>query len=372
MRPIMLSPVDTWFFRDSTPFSSDSSSQSEVGGLFPPHPPTVTGAVRAALARANGWTGQGRWDPGLNEVLGDGPAHLGQLRLTGPVVLREDIPLFPVPRHMVGARLNEDRWEPQAFLSPGPPVACDLGDSVRLPALQGAVDLSLALKPADGQWLTVTGLSQVLRGELPSKESLVAARELWHVERRVALERNPETRAAEEGMLFAPRHLRLAADVAVGVGVEGLPKTFRLPQDGELLSFGGEARLAEWRASGWRLELPAPRVAETVALIALTPLDLPHEVVCEGKTLALSGTDAAVEVVSACQERPQRIGGWSTLDREPLPQRGYLAPGSVLFCRVTRPPSAGWTGAVLRVGEGQAAGFGLVALSNWNDMEDRR
>ena len=59
-----LQPVDTWFFRDSTPFTMGKAPQENVGSVFPPHPATVVGAIRAALARSRGWDGRGRWGAG--------------------------------------------------------------------------------------------------------------------------------------------------------------------------------------------------------------------------------------------------------------------------------------------------------------------
>ena len=86
-------------FADGTPFASrEGASQADVGGMFPPSPETVSGAMRAALARCNGWDGRTRrWPRSLNTVLGDGPDGLGQLVFEGPFLLKGSHPLLPVP-----------------------------------------------------------------------------------------------------------------------------------------------------------------------------------------------------------------------------------------------------------------------------------
>src|SRR5690606_4196194 len=90
---LALSPIDTWFFRDGTPFDMGASPQAGVLGVCPPYPPTVAGAVRAALALQNGWDGRSRWSQDIEAVLGDGPETLGALRTTGPFVLHQGAPV---------------------------------------------------------------------------------------------------------------------------------------------------------------------------------------------------------------------------------------------------------------------------------------
>ena len=81
MTGVRLEPLDTWFFRDGTPFTADSAPQEDVRSLFPPHPPTVAGALRAALALSRGWSGRGRWSQEIAGVLGDGPERVSVVRL---------------------------------------------------------------------------------------------------------------------------------------------------------------------------------------------------------------------------------------------------------------------------------------------------
>ena len=145
---VQLQPVDTWFFRDGTPFSMGKAPQENVGSLFPPNPLSVAGAIRAALARGRGWNGRERWSNQIGDVLGDGPENLGALSLDGPFLLWEGQPLFRAPRHVLGSN-DGTCWNPSDFLRPGDPVACDLGDQIRFPEAAGTLRDMEALKPGD-------------------------------------------------------------------------------------------------------------------------------------------------------------------------------------------------------------------------------
>ncbi len=376
MTGMQFDPVDTLFFRDGRPFSARSAPQEDVGSLFPPHPATVAGAVRAALALCNGWSGRGRWPMELDRVLGNGPDDLGTLSLAGPFLLRGGRPLFRAPRHLLGSRPGEpvgaEEWEPRALVRPGCEVMCDLGDAVRLPRVPrtGVPQMDddvHDLRVGSDCWLTASGLKAVLRGEVPPQTDIVPRQKLWHEERRTGLQRDRTTRTAAEGMLYSTRHVRLERGVSLGVQVAGVPGSWTRPF-GRLVPLGGESRLAECREWGSGLVFDTPldsiKTTRRVALVALTPLDI-AEHATPGGTL----TDfAGVRIVSACLDRPQRIGGWNSLERRPLPMRSVLPPGSTLFCEIPDPrrfEAAVAAAGLPHIGSRTKWGFGLVAPGVW-------
>ena len=371
---IRLHPVDTWFFRDGTPFTAVGAPQENVDSLFPPHPPTVVGALRAALAYTNGWNGAVPWPSRISDVLGDGP-NLGELRFCGPFVLRNEEALFPAPRHLLGTSGREG-WEPGGFLRPGSPVVCDLGNDVRLPEAAATRQDSARLEAGSGRWLTRDGMNAVLGGKCPGTSEVVSSECLWATEPRIGLARDGATRTALDSMLYSTRHVRPRRGVSLGMRIAGLPGDWTPPLD-RLSPFGGESRLAECREWKADIELHAPldRIvdAREVVLVALSPLDLDEEL-RPGKVFDDLG---GARVVSACLDRPQRIGGWDSRVRRPLPVRSVLPPGSALFCEIPDPRQfvdavpAG--DGLARIGSRQEWGFGLVALGVWPDsLEENR
>ena len=372
---IRFEPADTLFFRGGTPFTADSAPQDGVESLFPPHPTTMIGALRAALALCNGWSGGGRWPERLDEVLGDGPDDLGALAVEGPFLLRDCKPLFPAPRHLLGA--NETRqWTPRLLLRPGPEVACDLGDAVRLPEAPQTAGEAHGFKPGDGLWLTRSGMEAVLRGALPTEDEIVSRHELWREEPRIGLERDGDARTAVEGMLYSTRHVRLGRGVSLGLRVAGVPDGWTWPFK-RMVPLGGESRLAECRE--WDGEVTFDVPLETIvnggraAVIALSPLDIERDIYCGRQPLAALGGS---RIASACLDRPQRIGGWDSFACGPLPLRCVLPPGSVLFCEIPaselRRDVVATDAGLIRLGARQGWGFGLTALGSWPSEEETK
>ena len=368
---VSLEPVDTWFFRDSTPFTRGAAPQDNVDSLFPPYPATTVGALRVALALARDWDGRGRWCDSLNDILGNGPEDLGKLSFNGPFLLRDGKPLFPSPCHLLGER-GANGWRPCALLRPGPPVQCDLGKAVCLPDLPEMGKSTAKLQTGDREWLTVKGLKSVLNGALPETGEIIPDKALWSVEEHIGLERDRDTRNAKEGMLYSIRQVRPMHGVSLGVRIAGLPADWTGPF-GRLVPLGGESRMAQCREWKGCPDLDTLSISagpdKRVTLVALSPLDLKDTVIRGEQPLdALGGS----RVVSACLERPQSIGGWNSLDHRPLPLRSVLAPGSVLFC-CTQENRLDTTihGGLLRIGARTAWGFGLVAMGAWPDDLER-
>lgn len=356
---LALTPIDTWFFRDGTPFDMGASPQSGVLGVFPPFPPTVAGAIRAALALQNGWDGRARWNPDIEAVLGNGPDNLGRLQITGPFVLHRGAPVLPMPRHVLGRSDEDGRWLPAGMLRPGAAsFPSDLGTSVRLP------EVAPGLASSPGNWVTWAGLNRILRGELPSGHDLVRKDDLWAEEPRIGIARETSSRTVADGALYSTRHVRLHPSVSIGVEVDGVPADWRTPA-GSVLPFGGESRFAaceHWRTNPIvNLDIPVGE-SGTVVLVALTPVLLDHNTVCGRSDLPVRG----IRIVSACADRPLRIGGWDSLRRAPLPLKNALAPGSTLFCEVDGLDALRkeLTGGLLRIGTMITAGFGLCAVGN--------
>ena len=246
MKTCALTPLDAWFFRDGRPYNEKEANQADVASVFPPPARTLSGALRAALARANGWTGRGSWPDPLNRAFGSGSEELGSLQFTGPFLILNGEALWPLPRHVLGS--VSESWEPRAFLRPAEAaMACDAGN-LRLPEIVISKGTRCdTLKTAETAWVTAAGLGTLLAGELPEAHSIVLAKMLWVHEARIGLHRDEKKLITEEGALYSPSYVRLRRGVALGVSVAGVPEG--MAHVGDILPLGGESRLArceEW------------------------------------------------------------------------------------------------------------------------------
>ena len=383
-RQFVLRPIDAWFFRDGHPYNERESNQTGVESVFPPSPQTVVGAIRAALARSQGWSGRSheRWSEKLQKTLGDGFDNLGPLRFTAPLPARLErvagqlvaVPLFPIPLHVVGSvsRCPEHAkpiWTPKVLLAPGKALVCDQGE-MRLPAVSGQ-----GLKTGDGRWITMNGLERILAGEPPDEKQIVSSEALWKYEYRIGLARGDDTRTAEEGMLYSPVFIRPQPDTVLSVTVSGLPSEWSLP---ELIAFGGEGRMAKCEPVELidlhtMTEDSIRRDGGRLVVVLLSPLcwSVGNGGVMKGPGVGdfLPGLEGA-RIISACVGKPIRIGGWNSLKNEPLPLRPYLPAGSVFFCQCDAAIDSVLKKHDDHIGELTAYGFGHIAVGAWPNRSD--
>lgn len=384
IRHYRIRPLDTLFFRDGRPFEQEDEGMADIHSVFPPFPSMVTGAFRAAVARALGWDGRGDWPAQIVDQLGDGPERTGRLRFGPPVLLREhaDRPeaLCPAPRHLLR---KGDR--PLALLAPGRPLRTDAGE-LPLPesrGLEGAEDCG-------GCWLDAEDAGRVLRGRLPRR--LIRSDDLWVLEHRVGLQRDVEKRTAVPGMLYAASQVRLFEGVRAPWGreregsassLEGRPPVVSLglevrvdgedvPDPEPLAPLGGFRRLAgferlqaPWRAAA---EPAAPGDGRYLVLLS-SPARFDEEF---WKTWGRSGAQVPGlpgRLVLACSDRPVLIGGWDgrRSNRGPVTPMAHLPAGSVLFMEgdphevaaLFREPSH------RSVGRAAEVGFGRFVVGHW-------
>ncbi|NMC09911.1 MAG: type III-B CRISPR module-associated protein Cmr3 [Methanothrix sp.] len=358
MNYLKLTPLDSWFFRDGRPFHQGEPS-ADVESLFPPSAFTVVGAARAYLAQRMGWR-NGKWDEKIIGILGDG-YDLGPLMFRGPFIGRENSgeiePLFPVPLNLLG-RYEEGKGRLFKLLSPGKGIDCDLG-KVRFPSAEGVEGMKTFMQ----HYLTKKSLTAVLQARTDDLE-IVASRDLWDIEYAVGLARDRDTRTAKEGNLYSSCKIRLKRGVCLMIGIEGLgddlPDQFALAMGGESkMSVAEKLDIREDPYSKPDLESENGHLRFT--LTHLTPAWLER---WPGPGEVLPGVPG--KVVSACLDRPIRIGGWNSVKREPESLKPFIRPGSTWFCEA----DANKKEEVLqlhgsRIGEYTDFGFGEVVIGVW-------
>jgi CRISPR-associated protein Cmr3 len=363
-----ITPVDSWFFRDGRPFNL-GETHSDLKSLFPPFGPTIVGAIRASLARDMGWNGKGSWNGKIKRILGDGQ-RLGDLRFKGPYLIRmvdnQEEMLFPAPLHLLGQPPKEEdgQWSRITKLIPGKGVDCDLGDDVRLPR----ADNTTGLKSLYGCYLNAKDFRKVLEGVDLCGIAPIAPEQLWNFDFSVGIKRKFETRTAENGALYSAYRVRLRPGVGLAVQLDGLGAEIKVAST---MPLGGESRMANVEILKEQLSLPvAPETRPSddgktrFAVIHLTPGYFEGNWPGPGEVLSgISG----VKVVSACMERPVRIGGWDSLNKEPMPLRPFLPPGTTWFCEAETCPNE--TIQDLHghhIGRLFELGFGQIVIGSWN------
>ncbi len=368
-RTYALTPVDTWFFRDGRPYNQGESNLADIKSLFPPFALTVVGAIRASFARGLGWSGKGDWPKRIKTKLGDGQ-NLAPLRFKGPYLIKKQGDksegLFPAPLHMFGkpSETKEGQWEQITLLQPGNEIDCDIGDKVRLPASKDAI----GLKSLFGCYLTCNDLNTVLAGGDLSKVKPINGKDLYDYESVVGIERNAETRTVVEGALYSISRIRLKSGVCLAIEVDGIEDGLNLQSS---LPFGGEGKMAYVDRLAESIKVPQPpKMAPSDNKIQFTVTHLTPAYF--GGSWPGPGGQLPdipdVRVVSACIERPVKIGGWDTINKEPLPLKPFLPGGSIWFCEVESDSAKTINSLNGRhIGKYCEYGFGEVAIGLWND-----
>jgi CRISPR-associated protein Cmr3 len=369
MQTAIFDANDTLFFKEARPFESIGAKPLE--GRFPPPARTLAGVLRTLAGDALGvdWKQYAKDDPSQQhvfDVIGrkDDPG-LGRLALTGPFPMLGNERLYPAPLSLL-------RKAGGGFvrLRPGSePVACDLG-SVYLPEL---AEEAPGAKPLEDTWLTPKDLKRVLSGGDPL-DPLPAAR-LFSPEARLGIALNHGTHSVEEGMLYQSVHARPRADIAVGVGVTGLPE--RIAKQPAALRLGGEGRFASVRwAGGCPPVEPTPSEgARGVLLLLLTAARFaegcwhpPEFTPDEDAPGVWNGAVAGVELTlcAAVFGKSVREGGWDLAARKSRPAQSLVPAGSVLFCTVPgKLDDAVRALQGKRIGLDQELGRGEIAAGYW-------
>ncbi len=365
-----LEPVDTCFFRDGYPFNA-GEDQSIRSSVFPPHPPTIVGTLRAALARARGWNGKQTWNERLTSVLGNGFDDLGTLSFQGPFLYKDGSLLFSMPQCVAGyvhVQGGARRFKPEALLGPSENVfLCDAG-AIRLPVLPtstlaNAVD-KLPAFPEDF-YLTCAGMERVLAGMLPRADDCIPAEMLYNPEPRIAIKRGEETRTTGEASMYAPRHIRLRPGVSLAAGIQGLPSDWTIPN---LMPMGGESRLVVCTPISSPPVFPkGPDTPSKKHMVLLLSPAWFQDSVWWGAGPSQSARKLhdtlKGSVVSAAIGRPVGIGGWDSLKHAPLPMHPCVAPGAVWWLDGEKEAVCEF--GTKQIGNRAAYGFGTAVIGVW-------
>lgn len=194
------------------------------------------------------------------------------------------------------------------------------------------IDEPGVFEPAGG-FLTCAGLSAYLSGGIPSPDQHRADADVSVREDRSGIALDPGRRTVRTGALFTQGFRRLSGGVRIAVWIEG-DTQHPLPDQG-LLRLGQDGRPARYtaRPAGPDDWPSTPRSdGARVLLYLATPARFEHGWLpswIDPRTLAVK--DLSANLVTACIERPQMLGGWDLARNRPRVLHRLVRAGSVFF-----------------------------------------
>lgn len=369
----LFKPADTLFFRNGLPFGEGHSVY--IKSIFPPTPESMQGIVRSSVLHTECTS------PALMEChlcksrcnipahIGDSSSNMGKLKLSGPYLIKDKQRYFPIPSDIMTMTKRIFVLRPSKK-----PVECDIG-LIHLPD-----------KPADcehfepvGGWISVSGMQRYLEGDVPDDSHFLCNNQIFKNDYKVGIKRENETHTAEEGNLYSISLIRLKEDISIAVFVDGIPDNLEPPSP-FLTKFGGEGKICKVEINNGITPLVAKdmnlsvKKDELVKLVLLSPAYFGGTWYPEGFTKKqingatcwegnISGTK--MRLISACIDKPYKIGGWDLKEGKSKPIRSFIPSGSVFYLNALENNTIPTEG---KIGNMQQTGFGHYVIGRWKDV----
>jgi CRISPR-associated protein Cmr3 len=205
------------------------------------------------------------------------------------------------------------------------------------------------------------------------------SKHIYNNDRKVGIKRERETHTAEEGNLYSISMVRLEEDIKIGVLVNGLPGNLE-PSTPYLTKFGGEGKVCMVEIGNGGIPLAAKdkeisvKKNDLIKLVFLSPTYFGRKWHLPGfVNPGSNGADcregdiagAKMRLVSACIDKPYKIGGWDVKAGKSKPIRSFIPAGSVYYLEAIEDkviPSEG------KLGDMTKTGFGHYALGRWTNV----
>ena len=402
MKPILIEPADTLFFRDSIPMSA---GQGKGAGARLPLPSTLHEAIRASLfeqhGRSDGGTAafrprgaprSGGWLGKARSETSPGSKDFQSLQLIGPFPVKVPVDKSEAARWFLPLPLDLSFAEDGKAATAHQILPLPAGThTAALPCL--AVSLNPANKHAPIGFLSMGEMQNYLTGKLDSLT--VTKREaFFEPEYRIGVAISPETASAEEGQLYAATHARPRDGFRLGAMVGLISKKPVEGEDTKLaalesLLLGGERRLARIHREGIAApDIPsAPTIADSGEAVLLkwvlaTPAVFAHGWLpgwckdTQGQRpehdVCLLLNAGRARLIAACLGKLQPFAGWDSLEHRAKPTMLAVPAGSVYYFLCQNAAAAGELAALLHwrprsdvYGE-KGFGYGLTGMARFH------
>ena len=401
MKPVIIEPSDTFFFRDSIPMSA---GQGRGAGARLPLPSTLHEALRASLFEKYGRSDtrasfrpkdaarSGRWDK-YQSMPSQGSKDYQSLQVAGPLPYlvpdahNADAPAglyFPLPLDLV--------FDGQIKAHSLQILVIDTSrHTATLPAL--AVSPAPASKEQPSGFVAAAAMQSYLDGGLSgilTKNSIIKSGELFEPEYRVGVAIDSSSQSAAEGQIYSATHGRPAERFrfAAWTGLKN-PSANEVSnlQCLDFLILGGERRISRIHRNGVTLPVPVlPAVPFVDGPVILKWVLATPAVFVNGSlpgwcrdTSSAARPDGEVclplkagraKLIATCHGKPIAFAGWDVVKGESKPTQLAVPAGSVFYFLCENNTTAGELGKLLHwrprsdvFGE-KGFGYGLCGFAN--------
>ncbi|SHF43698.1 CRISPR-associated protein Cmr3 [Seinonella peptonophila] len=348
--------IDSWFFRDGTPFHSGETAGLHHRSMFPPPISAIQGAIRTTLARSRGWTERDKTDIYWPKELGDYES-LGELSFRGPYLRWRNERLYPIPLTLIGDRKRVNHRLIPSYST----VSCDMGN-VRLVEIPDRKKGKLLTG-----WVNKEGMQQILAGGFLKESQIYLPSELYQSEFRIGLQRDNHTLQANEGYLYSSVHVRPYLEVRIEVEVTGIPSDWKVANN-QLIPFGGEGRFADVEVTESKTErivMPLDRLENSDPVRFYMSLLTPGVFADVKKTIE-RGPLADLSCVSGSISRVVSQGSWDQKHNMPRKNLLMIPAGSTWFYETDQHMlETIQTLHHSKIGNRTEYGYGEIAIGRW-------
>lgn len=383
---LFFEPSDFLFFRNNKPFTAGEAFKAISRDLPPPS--VIYGAVRTWLLEQAGidwhqFAGYTSVEEGSRRypvITTTGTSRqAGTLRLRGPYFARLQESggsslaqvYYPLPLDLV-------KFEPRRNLSNyGLLRPADHADHFlsNFPArFLRHLETSDRREQQEetGDYLTLNGMEDYLRGESPSKEAVIEKAQIWQSEQRIGITLS-ERYVTRPGLMYSLEGQRFQELYGLMIELEGIDESSVTGP--VFFPLGGERRFGQLlRASVPAKLAPLPAVSTRFKLTLATSAIFKAGWLPEwldplsGEGVLPGGAGLRVRLVAAAVGKPLVLSGFDLALRRPKPIRRAVPAGSVYYFELLE----GSTGQLVATihnraisDEDSLAGFGVAFVGIW-------
>jgi CRISPR-associated protein Cmr3 len=306
MIALTIEAADTLFFRDGRPFTM--GEDTHAGGLFPPPPSVIYGALRSAYISENLSKGKT-----LDDLISDSDA----LTIKNLWIDIDCVPHFPLPKDLVVPKGTN----PKAF-----PLLL-----TKKPTLSNIQTPRILLNELDGKmqeadfWLRFSEMNAYLSNS--KTENFPCLKLPILSENKIGIGRQNDTHIANEGMLYRTQLHRLEDEkekkTRIGIQFDKLS----INTEG-VLQLGGERKVA-FTSNTPHFSFAFPELdSEYFKIYLSTPA-----IFRTGWQPTKMFKDYGLELIAAATGKPLPIGGWDVKERIPKAMLQAVSAGSVYYVK---------------------------------------